>query len=55
MNIIMKQETSNEVSGTETVIRYMDYRSQAEERRKELVSLRRKCLANTQGGSCQGL
>ena len=38
-----------EDTAAETVIRYLDYRTQAEQRRKELDSLREQCLANTRG------
>lgn len=45
----MENQNMAEETAAETVIRYLDYRSQAEQRRKELDSLREQCLANTRG------
>jgi len=43
--------TNNISSSTsaEAVIRYLDYRSQASERKKELDTLRERCIANSRG------
>lgn len=47
MNCITMMNVDQE--NDDSVVRYLDYRTQAEERRKELTMLRKKCLANAGG------
>ena len=43
------ESSSHTMSSAEAVIRYLDYRSQAKERKKELETLREQCIAHSRG------
>ena len=44
-------QSCHSMSSAEAVIRYLDYRSQARERKKELETLREQCIAHSRGTS----